>query len=75
MAFSDWEETGSSSHVDAMRFDPDSGTMQVRYQDGSVYEWFGVQEDTALGVISASSPGKYLNANISGLYGKGNKVS
>lgn len=75
MAFSDWASVGSSSHVDAVRFDTESGILQVRYSNGSVYEWYGVQEDVAIGATTAPSPGRYLNTHVEGQYGKGSKVS
>lgn len=73
MAFGNW--TGlSSSHLTATRFDTESGTLQIEFKGGAVYEWYGVQEDSYTELTQAPSPGRFLNANIHGLYGVGHRV-
>ncbi len=73
MAFSDWIPV-NSSNLDAVAFNADTGTLQVRFQNGAVYEWYGVQEDVATALAEAQSPGRYLNAYIVGQYGKGQRL-
>lgn len=73
MAFGDWADV-NSSNLSAVRYDDENGTLQIRFKTGAVYEWYGVQQDQATGITSSDSPGKYLNANIHGIYGAGLKV-
>lgn len=73
MAFGDWTDV-SSSNLAAVRYDAEDGILQVEFKTGAVYEWYGVQADTAADLVTAVSPGKYLNSHIHGLFGAGRRV-
>lgn len=58
----------TSSNVCAIGYDADSRTLEVEFNDGSVYQYEGVPQDEYEGLMNADSKGKYLNANIKGRY-------
>lgn len=64
---SDWEQL-SSSHVKAMRHDQASGKLQVQFKNGTTYEYDQVDDDTANGLRTADSAGKFIHENIRGQY-------
>lgn len=58
----------SSSHVRAIGYDVESQTLEVEYNDGSVYQYFAVPESEHDALMAADSKGKHLNANIKKRY-------
>ena len=58
----------SSSNIDQVGYDPSTETMQVVFQNGSVYEYRGVPQGEYDAFISAPSLGSYLNRNIRNNY-------
>ena len=58
----------SSSHISSVGYDPDGHVLEVEFTDGSVYQYFDVPEAEYESLMSASSHGSYLNANIKGRY-------
>lgn len=65
-----WEETGgfSSSNVAAFRYDRDTDTLQVDFQDGSTYEYLNVSPATHRGFQASLSKGEFFARHIKGRY-------
>ncbi len=53
-----------SSNVASVGYDEDSATLEVGFNDGSVYQYFGVSLQVYEGLMNASSKGSYLNQHI-----------
>lgn len=58
----------SSSNVASIGYDSESATLEVEFNDGSVYQYFDVPAHEAEGLVNASSVGSYLAAQIKGVY-------
>lgn len=58
----------SSSNLDAMRYDPEGQTLQIRFKSGRTYSYQGVEASVAEGLANAGSPGAYFNNTIKGSY-------
>lgn len=58
----------SSSNVASIGYNEDSQTLEIEFNDGSVYQYFDVPSSEHDGIMSADSKGKYLNANIKKRY-------
>ena len=54
-----------SSHLVSAGFDKESGTIEVLFWNGRMYQYSG-DEMTYLGLMSAESPGKFVWANLRG---------
>ncbi|MDL0126658.1 KTSC domain-containing protein [Halobacterium salinarum] len=59
-------ESVSSSLLDSVGYDPDEQVLEVELQDGSVYQYIDVPEETYRGLMDADSLGRYFNAHIRG---------
>ena len=53
-----------SSNVASVGYDEMSATLEVGFNDGSVYQYFGVPLDVYEGIMNASSKGSFLNQYI-----------
>ncbi len=58
----------SSSDLQSVGYDATTRTLEVEFNNGSVYQYSGVPESTYRGLISASSHGKYFHACIKDAY-------
>jgi len=54
----------SSSHVASVGYDPNTLTLEVEFNDGSVYQYFDVPETVYQELLRASSVGTFMHANI-----------
>jgi hypothetical protein len=59
--------TGSSNIV-SHGYDKNNKTLAVAFKDGHVYHYENVPEDEYNNFIGEKSLGKYLHANIKGVY-------
>ncbi|MBV5306472.1 MAG: KTSC domain-containing protein [Desulfobulbaceae bacterium] len=57
-----------SSNIQAIGYDPDSQTLEVEFNHGSVYQYVGVSQGEHEEMMNADSKGQYLNANIKSHY-------
>jgi len=57
-----------SSNVHSVGYDPASSTLEVEFNDGSIYHYFDVPASEHSGLMNASSKGSYLHSNIKGRY-------
>jgi len=58
----------TSSNVRSIGYDSDSQTLEVEFNDGSVYQYYGVPDNEHEGIMNADSKGKYLNSEIKKRY-------
>jgi len=58
----------SSSNLRSVGYDLSSQTLEIEFKDGSVYQYFGVPQSVYSGLMSASSVGSYLAAQIKSTY-------
>ncbi|GAA1576277.1 hypothetical protein GCM10009789_32120 [Kribbella sancticallisti] len=54
----------TSASVRSVGYDVASGTLEVEYVSGSVYQYYEVPQPTFAGLMAASSIGNYVNTNI-----------
>lgn len=57
-----------SSNVKSIGYDPESATLEVEFNNGSVYEYYEVPEEVYNDFLVASSKGKYLFHHIKNVY-------
>ncbi|WP_321336479.1 KTSC domain-containing protein [uncultured Cohaesibacter sp.] len=57
-----------SSNVRAVGYDDESNTLQVEFNNGSLYQYFDVPRYIFDGLIEADSPGGFLHQNVKGVY-------
>ena len=58
----------TSSNVATVGYDANTMTLEVEFQNGSVYQYFDVPEVEYQGLMTTDSVGKYLNQNIKNNY-------
>jgi hypothetical protein len=57
-----------SSNVASIGYDPESSTLEIEFNNGSIYQYFDVSESVYEELRTSSSVGGYLAANIKGVY-------
>lgn len=63
MPQTDWTPV-RSSNLEAVRHDPETGTLAVRFKGGGVYDYAGVPTETYREFLAAPSLGSFLHARI-----------
>lgn len=58
----------SSSNIRSIGYDPDSSTLEIEFNNGTVYQYGGVPQAEYDALMSAGSHGTYFNANIKNRY-------
>lgn len=58
----------SSSSVASVGYDADSCTLEIEFNNGSVYQYFDVNQNIYDNLMAAGSVGAFLAANIKGVY-------
>jgi hypothetical protein len=58
----------SSSNIRAIGYDPISSTLEVEFNNGTVYQYAGVPQWEVDALMSAASHGTCFNANIRNRY-------
>lgn len=58
----------SSSNVASVGYDQSTLTLEVEFNDGSVYQYFDVPDTAYQELMRAESIGKFLHANIKNNY-------
>ncbi|MBX2991477.1 MAG: KTSC domain-containing protein [Bacteroidetes bacterium] len=53
-----------SSHISAVGYDSDNGTLEIQFKNGTVYQYFDVPSYEYDGLMAAESKGEYANQNI-----------
>ncbi|NEA35083.1 KTSC domain-containing protein [Streptomyces sp. SID13031] len=54
----------TSASVKSVGYDVSSGTLELEYANGSVYQYFEVPQPTYAGLLAAPSIGNYVNTKI-----------
>lgn len=57
-----------SSSLASVGYDPASRTLEVEFQGGRVYRYFGVPQARYRDLLRADSAGRFLNTRIKGVY-------
>lgn len=63
----DWQPL-QSSNIAACAYEPDSRTLHIRFNSGRSYAYADVPQDVYDGLMSATSPGQFVNNAIKGVY-------
>lgn len=58
----------SSSNVRSIGYDEASSTLEVEFNSGGVYQYYGVPESVYATLMRASSKGSYLNNHVKDRY-------
>lgn len=53
-----------SSNLKSIGYDPESKILEIEFQNGSVYQYYGVPRSLYEGLMGASSHGKYFHQYI-----------
>ena len=59
----------SSSNLRSIGYEPETATLEVEFNNGSVYQYHGVSKEIFDSFMQAGSKGSYFNANIKNNYG------
>ncbi len=59
----------SSSNISSIGYDSNSQTLEIEFNTGGIYQYYGVNQDLFNGLMSASSHGSFFHENIRGKYG------
>ena len=54
----------SSSNLSSVGYDAGSGTLEIEFLNGSIYEYHNVPHSVYSGLMAASSHGEYLDAHV-----------
>jgi len=54
----------NSSNLASVGYENTSNTLEVKFNHGGIYQYSNVPESVYLGLMNASSHGKYFDANI-----------
>ena len=57
-----------SSNVDSYGFDQSTGTMRVKFNNGSEYDYNGVTQETFDEFSKSESKGRFISENIKGKF-------
>ncbi|MBI4651264.1 KTSC domain-containing protein [Candidatus Desantisbacteria bacterium] len=58
----------NSSHLSYIGYDPDSATLRIEFNDGSIYEYFDVPQHVYDELYAADNKGTYAHKNIFKIY-------
>lgn len=58
----------SSSNLKSVGYDPAANILEIEFNGGQVYQYFNVPESIYKALMSATSKGRYLHANIKNSY-------
>jgi hypothetical protein len=53
-----------SSNLESVGYDAQTGTLEVGFLDGSVYQYFNVPSSIYEGLMSAASHGHFLDVHV-----------
>jgi hypothetical protein len=57
-----------SSNLSRVRYDADTSTLEVEFNNGRAYQYFDVPPQVFDALLSAESHGKFLHSQIKGHY-------
>ncbi|MEZ5873216.1 MAG: KTSC domain-containing protein [Nitratireductor sp.] len=59
----------ASSNIASIGYDIPSQTLEVEFQNGTIYQYYGVPENMYEQLMQAGSKGRFLNTYIKNAYG------
>lgn len=59
----------ASSNIASIGYDAPSQTLEVEFQSGTIYQYYGVPENMYDQLMQAGSKGRFLNTYIKNAYG------
>ena len=61
-------EQVASSNIVSIGYDPDTQTLEVEFNNGSVYQYFNIDQGIYDQLLAAPSKGQFLNTYIKNAY-------
>jgi len=58
----------SSTDISSIGYDEAIRTLEIEFQNGGVYQYFGVPYEVYVGLMNSGSYGKYFHSNIKDVY-------
>ncbi len=58
----------SSSNIRSIGYEPESGTLEIEFHGGGVYQYFDVPQSVYNALMSASSRGSFFHGNVRDKY-------
>ncbi len=58
----------SSSNIQAIGYDPNSSTLEIEFNNETLYQYQGVPQSEFDAFMNADSKGRYFNSNIRDRY-------
>lgn len=58
----------SSDNISSIGYDLNSKTLEIQFNDGSIYQYYDVPDYVNRGLMGASSHGTYFHQHIKGKY-------
>lgn len=58
----------SSSNLRSVGYNESTNTLEIEFNSGGVYQYYGVPLAVYHGLMNAGSPGKYFHAHIKDVY-------
>lgn len=58
----------NSSTIASVGYDPETQTMEVEFTNSNIYQYFDVPQTVYEELMNAESAGKFLNAQVKGVY-------
>ena len=61
-------QTVTSSNIKSIGYDLRDQILEIEFNSGSIYQYFGVPQDIYLSLMNSGSYGQYFHANIKNIY-------
>lgn len=58
----------ASSNVESIGYDPSSETLEVKFLNGAIYQYYGVPQNMYDRLIQTASKGRFLHTYIKNAY-------
>ena len=58
----------ASSNVASIGYDPTTQTLEVEFNNGTIYQYFDIPQSAYEAFMNSDSKGRFLNLNIKGVY-------
>lgn len=58
----------NSSDLQSVGYDPNTGTLEIRFHSGGTYKYFGIPARVYSSLVGAASHGRYFHRCIKGAY-------
>ena len=63
-----------SSNLSSVGYDERTETLEVQFQNGSVFQYHGVSAETHAQLVNAKSVGSFFHSNIKNAFGHSKQV-